>query len=296
MGKSTFNLVQYAYMAVCVLSGKWLSAQVVYTNLDPDVVLDEPDEMFGIDLDDDGLNDFNFFNESFTTYIPYAGDAQIKAIFVGAFDTMQNGIVGSTIYISAGPGYTYYFPFVNQPGEVIGFSKTFFNDNYQTMARTESFVSLPFVFHQGNWHPELWGYKLEDLIGIRFTDYASIQRYGWIRCSVVDSGRTLIIHDYAYELQPDQPIIAGDTVSYVEIQEHPLLVATVYGFNNNVFINLQNQTPTQITIVNIAGQTVLAKTIYNQFEVLDASGFPSGMYLVTLKANDLSLTRKIVIN
>jgi hypothetical protein len=27
----------------------------------------------------------------------YAGSANVNAIFVGAFDTMQNGIVGSTI-------------------------------------------------------------------------------------------------------------------------------------------------------------------------------------------------------
>lgn len=291
-----FSLLQYSAAAVALLGVTAASSQVIYTDIDPDVVLDEPDEMFGIDLDDDGLNDFNFFNESFTTYIPYAGSALIHAIFVGAFDTMQNGIVGSTIYNSAGPGYTYHFPFAIQPGEVIGTSKIFHNDNYQTMARTESFLSLPFTFHQGNWHPALWGYKLEDFIGIRFTDETEIQRYGWIRCSVIDSGRTLIIHDYAYELQPDRPIAAGDTVSYIEIQEQSLLVATVYGFNNDICINLQNQTPTQVTIVNIAGQTVLAKTIYNQFEVLDASDFPSGMYLVTLKANDLSLTRKIVIN
>ncbi|MBK9556443.1 MAG: hypothetical protein IPO47_11535 [Bacteroidetes bacterium] len=89
-----FSLLQYSTAAVSLLGVTSASSQVVYTDIDPDVVLDEPDEIFGIDLDDDGLNDFNFFNESFTTYIPYAG-ALIHAIFVGAFDTMQNGIVGS---------------------------------------------------------------------------------------------------------------------------------------------------------------------------------------------------------
>lgn len=297
MSKSKFNLVQYAYMAVCVLSGKWLSAQVVYTNLDPDVVLDEPDEMFGIDLDDDGLNDFNFFNESFTTTVFYGDLANVKALFVGAFDTMLNGIAGSTGFLSGGGGYNYYWPYAMQNGVVIDENLNFFNSNYQSLVALKYKIDVPFVLPQGNWTSFYSGYEhLNEYVAIRFASEEAIMRYGWIRCSVVDSGRTLIIHDYAYELQPDQPIIAGDTVSYVEIQEQPLLVATVYGFNNNVFINLQNQTPTQVTIVNSAGQTVLAKTIYNQFEVLDTSELPRGMYLVTLKANDLSLTRKIVIN
>ncbi|MBK9454600.1 MAG: LysM peptidoglycan-binding domain-containing protein [Bacteroidetes bacterium] len=58
----------------------------------------------------------------------------------------------------------------------------------------------------------IWKISLESGLQMK-----KIQRYGWIRCSVIDSGRTLIIHDYAYELQPNYPIIAGDTVSYVDI-------------------------------------------------------------------------------
>ncbi len=291
------SLLQYSAAAVALLGVTAASSQVIYTDIDPDVVLDEPDEMFGIDLDDDGLNDFNFFNESFTTTVFYMDIANVKALFVGAFDTMQNGVVGGTIYLSGAGCYTYYWPYPIQLGDLIGITNNFYNDNYQTLAKT-SYESgyFPFTSHGGYWSPYFWGEQIENFLGFRFTDEESAQRYGWIRCSVIDSGRTLIIHDYAYELQPNQPIIAGDTVSYVEIQEQSLLVATVYGFNNDICINLQNQTPTQVTIVNIAGQTVLAKTIYNQFEVLDASDFPSGMYLVTLKANDLSLTRKIVIN
>ena len=43
---------------------------------------------------------------------------------------------------------------------------------------------------------------------------------GTLQC--VDSGRTLIIHDYAYENKPDTPILTGDTIgdtTTVSIQE-----------------------------------------------------------------------------
>ena len=50
---SKFSLLQYSTAAAALLGVTAASTQVVYTDIDPDVVLDEPDEMFGIDLDDD---------------------------------------------------------------------------------------------------------------------------------------------------------------------------------------------------------------------------------------------------
>jgi hypothetical protein len=257
-----FSLLQYSTAAVALLGVTAASSQVVYTDIDPDVVLDEPDEMFGIDLDDDGLNDFNFFNESFTTTVFYGDLANVKALFVGAFDTMLNGIAGSTGFLSGGGGYTYYRPYIIQDGEIIGGAFNFYNNNYQTLAMEIDEFSSPFPpTHNGNWYYFYGGEVIEKFLGISFTDEDNIKRYGWIRCSVIDSGRTLIIHDYAYELQPDYPIIAGDTVSYVDIKGQPSLVATVYSFNKAVYINLQIQTPTQLTIVDLNGQTILAKTL-----------------------------------
>ena len=291
-----FSLLQYSTAAVSLLGVTSASSQVVYTDIDPDVVLDEPDEMFGIDLDDDGLNDFNFFNESFTTTVFYGDLANVKALFVGAFDTMLNGIAGSTGFLSGGGGYTYYRPYIIQDGEIIGGAFNFYNNNYQTLAMEIDEFSSPFPpTHNGNWYYFYGGEVIEKFLGISFTDEDNIKRYGWIRCSVIDSGRTLIIHDYAYELQPDYPIIAGDTVSYVDIKGQPSLVATVYSFNKAVYINLQIQTPTQLTIVDLNGQTILAKTLYHQVEIVEMNYFAKGIYLVTLKEGEKLLTAKVAI-
>lgn len=291
-----FSLLQYSTAAVALLGVTAASSQVVYTDIDPDVVLDEPNEMFGIDLDDDGLNDFNFFNESYSATVFYMDFANVKALFVGAFDTMQNGIVGSTGYLSGGGGYTYYRPYVLHLGELIDINRNFYNNNYQTIAKTiyESGY-FPSTSHNGNWNPYFFGEQIENFIGFRFTNEENIQRYGWIRCSVIDSGRTLIIHDYAYELHPDYPIIAGDTVSYVDIHDQPPLIATVYSFNTTVYINLQNQTPTRLTIVDLTGQIILTTTIYNKNEIVDMNYLPRGIYFVTLKEGENLLTTKVEI-
>ena len=82
--------MQYSAAALALLSAKAAAySQTIYTDIDPDVILDEPGETFGIDLDEDGLNDFNFFNKSFTTTVFYMDLANVKALFVGAFDSAE---------------------------------------------------------------------------------------------------------------------------------------------------------------------------------------------------------------
>jgi hypothetical protein len=292
-----FSLLHYSTAALALLGANAASSQVVYTDIDPDVVLDEPNEQFGIDLDSDGLNDFNFFNESFTTTVFYGDLANVKALFVGAFDTMQNGIAGHTAFLSGAGGYTYYRPYVFESGSNIDQNQDFYNDNYQTLAMTiYKSGYFPSTIHRGDWSPYFWGEQLFKFIGFRFTNEENIQRYGWVRCSVIDSGRTLIIHDYAYELQPDYPIIAGDTISYVNVGEQNSLDATVYSFGNKVLINLSTNIYVHLTISGIAGKIILEKKLNTQFETVDMSGFPAGMYIVHLIQNNRQLTKKIMIN
>jgi len=292
-----FSLLQYSTAAVALLGVTAASSQVIYTDIDPDVVLDEPDEMFGIDLDDDGLNDFNFFNESFSTTVFYGDLANVKALFVGAFDTMQNGIAGSTGFLSGGGGYTYYWPYALPNGNVVDENLIFFNSNYQSLVAIKYKTDVPFILPQGNWTSFYTGIEhINQYIAIRFVDTENNRRYGWIRCSVIDSGRTLIIHDYAYEMQPDYPIIAGDTISYVNVHEQHTLNATVYSFGNNVFINLNTNSSVHLRIADLTGNLIVERKLNTQFSIIDMGNYSTGMYVMNLTQDDKQLTKKIIIN
>ena len=83
--KKGFSLTQYSLAAGAILAPVAAFSQAVYTDIDPDIILDEPGEHWGFDLDDDGLNDFNFFNKSFTTTVWYGVEGQVKALFAGVF-------------------------------------------------------------------------------------------------------------------------------------------------------------------------------------------------------------------
>jgi len=295
--KNKFSLLQYSAAAVALIGATAASSQVIYTNVDPDVVLDEPDEMFGIDLDDDGLNDFNFFNESYSGTVFYMDIGNVKALLVGAFDSIQNGLIGNTAYLSGAGGYTYFQPSALDSEVVINSFNLFLNNNYQTLAKTiYKSGYFPTTFNWGYWNSYFWGEQIEKFLGFRFTDEESIQRYGWIRCSVIDSGRTLIIHDYAYELQPEHPIISGDTLSYVDINStENTLDATVYSFHKSIYIHLNNLSSTQLIISDIAGRELIKKAISNESEVVNMNNYATGIYLVKLIQKDRQLVKTQII-
>jgi hypothetical protein len=45
--------------------------QVVYVDIDPDIILDTPGEQFTLDIDGNGLDDITFFNSSFDMATPW---------------------------------------------------------------------------------------------------------------------------------------------------------------------------------------------------------------------------------
>ena len=295
MLKKTLSLKQYSTAAVALIGSTATYSQVAYTDIDPDIVLDKPDEIFGIDLDDDGLNDFNFFNESFTTTVFYSDLANVKAIFVGAFDSMQNGIVGSTGYLSGGGGYSYFFPYVLDEDEVIGSFDNFYNDNYQTLAMEIDKFTSPFEpSHQGNWYYFYGAEVVNKFIGLRFVKADESLHYGWIRCSVIDSGRTLIIHDYAYETTPNKQIIAGDTLSYVDINNSTTIDGVeIYSNNQIITIKSEKKYFSGSNIVDMSGKVIITNNVESKFLEFDITQLPKGMYLVNIFIDKKNFCKKI---
>lgn len=296
--KSKFSILQYSISAAALLQGAAAFSQAIYTDVDPDIILDEPGESWGFDLDADGLNDFNFFNKSFTTTVFYMDQANVKALFAGAFDTMQNGINGSLGSLSG--GYLYYRPYALEISIQISDINNFYNNNYQTLAVEIDVFDSPFPpFHQGNWYPWYGVDITNHFLGFRFTDEEAVQRYGWIRCSVVDSGRTLIIHDYAYESKPDTPILTGDTIgdtTTVAIENLHTLNAAVYSFENKIFISVSDFEDAIVTISNLQGMTLIKKEIQQDRNVIVMDNYSSGIYLVTIKSADKIYSKKVFIN
>ncbi|MBK7035135.1 MAG: hypothetical protein IPH42_02020 [Bacteroidetes bacterium] len=93
--------------------------------------------------------------------------------------------------------------------------------------------------------------------------------YGWIRLDVKDSGRELVIKDFAYETECDHPIVAGDTISYVDVEDENKLDAVVYSFENTIYINVSELQKLEIDIYDLTGRLIYSKIMTDRIFLLN---------------------------
>ncbi|MFI5172543.1 MAG: T9SS type A sorting domain-containing protein [Chitinophagales bacterium] len=290
------SIIKYSHFAgAYLLIHANSNGQAVYTDIDPDISLVEDFDFANIDMDANGTLDFQFLNWSyyFTTssYVLFQFRERIWAIaysepnaFAGSFD--------DTLYGAR------YYPYALENGVPVNNSLIFQDAFIQRMAfRTFNLsVSGSNLFDRGgNWYPEITDHYL----GVKFIDTTECIHYGWIRCDVLDSGRTLIIKDYAYEIKCDLGVLAGDTVgdtTTVAIEEINSLIAKVYCFDNVIYINLDELiNNVEIHIYDMGGKMIYMGEITNQSAQIELSE-AKGIYFVELVDGENKFTKKVFIN
>jgi len=184
------------------------SAQMVYTDVDPDLQVYIDD--IGLDMDGNGTNDFKlvFLSESFASFAPNELKMRINPL---GDNQVAYSIQNVPVTYSGTPWYTYnagatQIMFTNIPllneGAVIDEAFNFQSD------LAVLFEKLFFyIYSSSNIEPiagGLWNGTTNHFAAVHFyTDGA--YHYGWLRLNVsVEEGITLL--DYAYELTPETPI------------------------------------------------------------------------------------------
>lgn len=278
--KTRFTLPAYTATAIAFMSGIQMNGQVVYFDVDPDVVLDTDGETFAIDLDDDGMDDLVFNKESGTASTFYSGYIAFSAINAGAFDDMGNGFLGN---IESTVWFAQYFPYVLEAGDVIDEHDNFNNFDNTLMFKGDDVDGVVDPVYSGYWHNADASPIAEKYIGFQW-DAAYFKRYGWIRCSVIDSGKTFIIHDYAIEMSVGHPIAAGDTNTYVGIHntdvQNSLLV---YTNSYSLTVDYHATSPAILSIYDIAGRIIYSAELTSTKTQIDTENWMQGVYLVVVR-------------
>jgi len=287
-------------LATCFLFKAETEAQVIYTDIDPDIVLDENDEAAFLDLDANEVFDFAFLKGyalfSTLTYYGSPGANFTRTVqWVGGYGTSANMIAGSYEFFSggsSGSSFSRYYPYAMLSGDVINEELSFQNWGYQRMA-FKSYINYGIPWDNGgNWFPE----KNDHYLGVRFVDDLNENHYGWIRCSVLDSADLLVIKDCAYELQTDAPIAAGDTVSYVDIEAISGLDVIVYSFSSDVFIQMKNISAVQVNILNLSGEKIYESDINQPNTIIPLDWVINGYYIVEVTSQKGRVVKKVYIN
>ena len=292
------KLKQYSAMCISVLATQFSAkAEAVYTDIDPDLILDSDLDFAYIDLDNNGASDFVFFNFSY-----YFATSSLALYFLlqrlGAFPSnSNNGIIGTFEEFEYG---AIFYPLALPTNSFINSTHNFQNDNFQILAFRSFLLNstgMDLFDFGGNWYPEI----IDHYLGVKFLDAENCLHYGWIRCDVDDNGRTLRIKDYAYEKKCNTGILAGDTigdtttVSNVDIN---LINANIYAFNSNVYVQLdENPGNYSIRITNLSGALIYSDILRDKWNVISLIKEPEGLYFIEIFAGQKKLVvKKIFIN
>jgi len=212
------------------------------------------------------------------------------------------------VYVAALADWTYYSGIIKYPlalptGELMDDNDPWYKminaaDNFAMAARTYTNVGAgtgTSSCFNCYWYGESIPETINGYLAIKFNIDEEVH-YGWIRCDVLDEGRTLIIKDYAYESEPDNPIVAGDTVHYVGIRSiENTIEATVYSFGMDIYILTETFKNTEVIICDLKGQEVVRKLLHSKNELINMGNNPAGMYLVTLLNEGKRYNKKVFI-
>ncbi len=301
MRTANFNLKAYSALACVFLLQSKVQAGIIYTDIEPDIILDSDFEFGYVDMDNNGVTDFAFLNFSYEGYNPWY--SFIEKIFVGPASPLND--------VAATFNFFYYFPYALSNGAIINGDLSFQNYGFQEMAwhkflslETFSGEILTWTDSGGEWFPE----KLDHYLGVHFIDENADYHYGWIRCDVKDEGRTLVIKDYAYEKFIDHEIIAGDTIGYQPFFHDTLVLnhgtdissisneATIYSFENTIYIQLQSLQPnTTVKVYDLTGKEIYNAALYSITSTIPLNA-AKGIYIVSITNEESILTKKVYLD
>ncbi|MBK8343660.1 MAG: T9SS type A sorting domain-containing protein [Bacteroidetes bacterium] len=192
-----------------------MSAQVVYTDINPDETLNLDGEFYLLDLNDDGISDYRFSltDTIYPAFFVLASnssstfDGIVKRIAVYAYNGSVAGSEGSSgtlIPYALNEGIEINGTLQFQSNEV---TETQYLGLYLGVVDYPVAGSIYQFTQMGNW----LGMD-EKYMGLKLIDDGNIY-YGWARLSVNATNDAITLHDFAFEATPNTQIIAGDGIS-----------------------------------------------------------------------------------
>lgn len=281
------NVKSYAAMAVGLIAADAVQGQIVYTNVDPDLVLhgnfDAVDwhdasawASYQIDLDDDGNVDYTLRLRSDlqhgAAFLDPAGNNQyVNNPANNPFGTPLEANAEIGVASADWKGLIVYPNGYNYLGTIGTFGKTTAEGGGGFTGKTDKYVGLKFK------------------IGSQI-------HYGWLRLDARNDDRVFTVKDFAYENTADVSILAGAGQINVSIKDLSARELKINAVGKKINIELLNQLSNSgtVKIFNITGQEVLSAKINSQNHEFNLNS-NAGIYLVKVSVAGKQFTQKIFI-
>jgi len=294
MQKALSNrLKDYASFAasILILTGK-TDAEVIYTDIDPDIVLDTDGNYYALDMDGNGSGDFQFLKSTFSINPSFSYYYYFQELVVGPFS--QNAVAGISHYYPY-PGVYGFFPYALVINNLVDSRMNWQTSALQFLAWKTWTVDYDAHCYLCYWNQDKEPEVIDHFLGVRFSDLLSNNYYGWIRCDVKEDGGILVLKDYAYEAEPEYPILSGSIETYQEIVPGNI-DGEIYAAGNTIHISVPHR-PTlayKINILNIIGQSVYSTQNEEPFIEIQLE-VPRGIYIVVVTSGDDKLSKEVLL-
>jgi hypothetical protein len=254
-------------------------AQIVYTDVNPDVtlnVINDSLSAYEVDFDNDGNADMIVGAYGFV----YGGTVQVNM----SLNLIQpNNVAALLGYDDA--GYPYVSALASgtlvDPAASNWYDTTAFSGTQALNALNAAGFG---AYGQFNTGADLY-------IGARFV-LATGTHYGWVRIQVPTDVTSTMIKDYAYRTTPNMGLTTGQTG--LGIAEMPANVWYTYVNGKNVTITSKEEG--NLTVIDMTGKTVATGKMENGSATMNLSNATSGMYIVQFENNGVMGTKKVILN
>ena len=289
------RLHQYSlFTCVNILLQRPAAAEVIYTDINPDTVLDAAAEFYSLDIDNNGTFDFAFLNTSGTTYDFTLGSLTLQSLLAGPM-VLSDAIAGISHYYFYDGGYR-FLPSALSSESLIGSDLTWQEVGIQYLAWSTYTGVYDNHCNHCDWANDTLIETKDKYLGLRFLGDDNNQHYGWVRCDVLDFGQTLVIKDYAYETESNYPILAGSKETYQNINSN-ILSGNIYASGNIVYVNISSRPELDFTlnIYDISGRCVYQKNLHESRNSILTS-LTTGIYLVEVQCGMASFAKTLLLD
>jgi len=280
-------------MSYAGMSGAFLAAagqaegQVVYTDVDPDIVVQGT--TMTIDMDNDLTPDYSL--QQFGTF-----GQNIGAKFSAPSVALSNEFMGSV------GAFSYYYPSKLSAGAAINGSNT----NWLAMGNAPGYEpSLVFAYATGAIYGQ-WSQQ-SGYVGVHFLSGGN-DYYGWVELDVDSLGSAITLKGYAYEMTPATGIIAGDTGVTgindpdgrpISLDAGRIMPNPVSNGKAGIHIEALKAEDIELEIYDGMGQRVSSLRRYvkpgRNLVPLEFPTLGSGSYFLKISDGSASIFRKLVI-
>jgi len=246
---------------------------ITYYDINSDTIItyDGSNSSKGIDLDNDGINDFII---AFSSFSALGGSSSSIRFMPQNENKCALGRI-ETVYGYTGPR-TREVVKIQNLGDTINCNLNF----------TESVKYITLNSYQEGYHFYItdWIDIGEKYLAFEFISNGS-SYYGWIRIEVKGIG-LMYIKDYAFNKKTYLEIKNPNTKNLISIFPNPT--------NDFINIKINNNEKTKVSIIDISGK-ILRTYIFNKSIKLKIKEFHNGLYILKIENNNNLEIRKIVI-